>query len=167
MTYTKNDYGARSVAWQESIEGVCIKYGKLYGYPAQKTILSLGDKYHQVKCSMRTLNRDLKKMESQGRFRRLRRITRNGINMGRFMSTLYILGRSAFKSASKMKKAAERVLSLCRLPNLANNKSQRENDIFKEVATHVEKLWNSPSEGGPTPLESRRVGHQGHLEPKS
>jgi len=151
MTYTKSDYGTRSVAWQESIEGVCIKYGKLYGYPAQKTILSLGEKYHQVKCSVRTLNRDLKKMELEGRFRRLRRITRKGINVGRFMSTLYVLGRYAFKSASKMKKAAERVLSLCRLPNLANNKSQRENEIFKEVAPDVGMVWKPPTKGGPTP----------------
>lgn len=151
MTYTKSDYGTRAPIWEECLEGICLKFKKLYSYPAQKTLLLLADKYHGLKCSLRTLNRDLRRMEDEGRMRRKRRLTRKGINRGRFTSTMYFLRRLAFKSAARLAKWGERVLSLSRLPNLANNKSQRENEIFKEVAPNVENLWKSPIQGRPTP----------------
>jgi len=151
--YTKSDYGTRSRVWEEVIVGVCMHYDKAYGYPAQKTILFLGEKWHGLVASLRTLNRDLKRMEKEGRFRRVRRLTRKGILRGRFTSTMYILGRKLFKRAYQLKKWADKVLSAYRLPKLANNKSQRENEIFKEASGDVGMLLNPVIKGGASPIK--------------
>ena len=152
--YTKSDYGTRSRVWEEVLVGICMRYEKPYGYPAQKTILFLGEKWHGMVASLRTLNRDLKRMEKEGRFRRVRRLTRKGILRGRFTSTMYILGKKLFKRAYQLKKWADRVLSAFRLPNLANNKSQRENEIFKEASGDVGILWNPDEKGRASPVEA-------------
>ena len=153
MTYTESDYGTRSQIWFDLISGMAVHFEKLYSWPAQLTILRMAKKWKGLTCSLRTLNRDLKRMVKEGWFRRVRRITRKGINAGRFTSTLYILGRKAFKAATKMRKLADRILSFQRLPNLANNKSQRENKIFKEASGDVEKMWNPVIKGGASPIK--------------
>jgi hypothetical protein len=102
-------------------------------------------------------------MQGEGFFKRVRRLTRKGINVGRFMSTLYLLKRELFKLTARLAKWGQKVSSAFRVPRLAHNKSPRENEILKMVTPDVERLWNSPSEGGPHPMEDRRVGHQGHL----
>lgn len=156
MTYTKSTYGDRCLIWSDLLSGVAIHFGKLYSWPSQKWLLKKAEEWKGLKCSLSTLNRDLKKMGKGGWFKRTRRITREGIYAGRFKSTLYTLGRKMFKVAIKMKKMADRVLSFSRLSNLANNKSQRENEILKVVAPNVDNLWKAGLEGKPSPAYVRR-----------
>ena len=151
MTYTTTDYGIRREAIDYVISGLSFHFKKLYSWPSQKTILKFVEKWCGLKFSLRTLNRDLHKMEKEGWFGRIRRITRKGINAGRFTSTLYTLKRKVFRSAIRMKKWSSRVLSFSRLPNLANNKSQRENEILKVVTPDVDNLWKSALEGSARP----------------
>lgn len=156
MSYTKSTYGDRCWIWSDLLSGVAIHFDKLYAWPSQKWLLKKAEEWKGLKCSLSTLNRDLKRMAKAGWFDRTRRITRKGINAGRFRSTLYIIGRKMFKAAIKMKKWSSRVLSFSRLSNLANNKSQRENKIFKEVAANVDNLLKSTIKGMPSPAIPRR-----------
>ena len=148
MTYTQSDYGSRALIWNDIITGYAIHYKKLYSWPAQQTLLRRAREWKGLVCSLRTLNRDLKRMAKERWFKRTRRLTRKGVTAGRFTSTMYTIGRKAFIFAIKMKKVADRILSFSRLPNLANNKSQRENKIFKEVSTDVGILWKADIKGG-------------------
>jgi hypothetical protein len=152
MTYTESDYGTRCVAIDYVISSLSFHFKKLYSWPGQKTILKFVEKWCGLKFSLRTLNRDLKRMAKEGWFKRTRRLTRKGINAGRFTSTLYTLKRKVFSSAIRMKKWSSRVLSFSRVPNLANNMSKRENKIFKVVAPNVDNLWKSALEGKPSPV---------------
>lgn len=152
MIYTKSDYGTRCLIWFDLISGLSIHFNKLYSFPSQLWLLRRAKEWKGVTCSLRTLNRDLKRMVQEGWFKRKRRLTRAGIYAGRFMSTLYILGRKAFKSAIKMGKWFERVVSLSRLPNLANNKSQRENEILTRSCGNVENLWKTDEKGVDLPI---------------
>ena len=151
MTYTQSDYGTRSLIWYELIVGLSIHYDKLYSYPSQQFLLRKAKEWKGLICSLRTLNRDLFRMAKEHWFSRKRRLTRKGVTAGRFTSTMYIIGKNAFKFAMKMKKVVNRLLSFSRLPNLANNKSQRENKILKEASGDVGILWKADIKGGLSP----------------
>lgn len=152
MAYTRATVESRRNCILSCLFGVGMKYGKLYSYPAQLTILDLMKRFHGIVISLRTLNRDLGRLVKDGFIDRMRRLTRKGINAGRFTSTLYTLRKKAFKYVCAMKKWADRVLSAYRLPRMANNKSQRENEILKQLTPNVEILWKSPGEGRASPI---------------
>jgi phosphoglycolate phosphatase-like HAD superfamily hydrolase len=138
---------SRSSAILGTLVGVSKTYGKKYCYPSQKTILRLLAKYHGFEFSRRTLNRDLKELEVNGFIKRLRRLTEKGIHAGRFSSTLYKFTHKAFKYLFGLGKWVEGVFSSFRVPKVAHNKSQRENEIFSGFPASVENLWKSPREG--------------------
>jgi len=77
------------------------KYGKLYCYPGQLTIMVLLAMYHDTNIAIATLNRWLRDLEDKGYIIRVRRIRRDK-KLGRvFQSTLYkitILGYQALKA---------------------------------------------------------------------
>lgn len=145
-------FGSRRIALAAVFLGIAAKYNHRYCWPSHKAILRLLEKYHQIKVCERTLCYDLKKLEREGFFDRLRRLTRKGINAGRFTSTLYKLKNKVFKLASGLGKWSNRVLSSFRMQKFAHNKSQRENEIFKEASGGVEILLKSPIEGKPSPV---------------
>lgn len=145
---------SRECAILGTLVGVSKTYGKKYCYPSQKTILRLVSKYHGFEFSRRTLNRDLKELEVDGFIRRVRRLTERGIHGGRFSSTLYKFTHKAFKYLFGLGKWVEGVFSSFRVPKLAHNKSQRENDIFSEFPPTVDNLWKFPIKGRASPSEA-------------
>ena len=77
------------------------KYGKLYCYPAQLTIMALLGLYHDTNIAIATLNRWLRDLEDKGYIIRVRRIRRDKKLGTVFQSTLYkitILGYQALKA---------------------------------------------------------------------
>lgn len=65
------------------------KYGKLYCYPAQLTIMDLLGVYQDTLISIATLNRWLRDLEDKGYLKRTRRIRRDKRRGIMFKSTLY------------------------------------------------------------------------------
>ena len=152
MSSTMGTIESRRSALLSCFFGISKKYGKPYSYPAQLTLMSLLERFHGIKISLRTLNRDLARLVKDGFITRMRRLTRKGILAGRFASTLYFLKRKAFKYVAGMKKWADSILSSFRLPRMANNKSPRENKIFTEASGDVEKMWNPNEKGRGSPI---------------
>jgi DNA-binding HxlR family transcriptional regulator len=143
---------SRRSAILSTLFGIAMKYIRPFCYPAQVTILALLSKYHGINISRRTLNRDLARLVKDGFIDRMRRLTRKGIMAGRFASTLYTLKRKAFKYVYGLKKWGDRVFSVFRVPRMAHNKSQRENEILKQLTPNVEMLWKSPIKGKSSPV---------------
>ena len=137
-------YGERQNAIVQIFLAICGKYKHLYCWPSQKTLLLQLDKFYQIKICRRTLCYDLEKMEAEGFFERIKRITKERIKTGRFTSTLYTLKQKTFKLASRLAKSFNRLLSSCRVQTLAHHKSLRENEILNRVAPNVEILLKSP-----------------------
>ncbi len=141
----------RGEAVMMTLFGVAKTHGKAYCYPSQKTILALMEKYHGFEISRRTLNRDLFELEKDGFVRRTRRLTERGIRAGRFSSTLYRFTKKSFKFLYGLSKWVQGVFSVYRVPILAHNKSQTENEISNQIASNVEKVWKAVLKGGSSP----------------
>jgi DNA-binding MarR family transcriptional regulator len=83
-----------------TLNAVNKKFGKLYCYPNQLTIISLLGRYHDTIIAIATLNRWLKDLEDKGYIKRTRRIRKDKRRGIMFKSTLYkitILGYHALK----------------------------------------------------------------------
>ncbi len=74
-----------------------LYYGKRYIYPTQKTMLKWLKDSCGITISIRTLNRDLRKLEDQGRLPRTRRITREPGEGIKFRSTMYFMTKKMLK----------------------------------------------------------------------
>jgi len=77
------------------------KYGKLYCYPAQLTIMLNLALYHDTNIAIATLNRWLRDLEDKGYIKRTRRIRKDKRRGIMFKSTLYkitIQGYQALKA---------------------------------------------------------------------
>jgi len=144
-------YGSRRLAILSVLFGISLRYDHRYCFPSQETILRLLERYHQVVICRRTLCYDLVKMTAEGLIDRLRRLTRKGILAGRFTSTLYFLKAKAFKVLNGLKKWCEKVSLGFRVQTFAHNKSQRENEILKQLSGNVEILLKSPQKGRASP----------------
>lgn len=105
------------------------KYEKAYCYPSQKTILRLMKKYHGVKRSLRTLNRRLSEMETQGYFTRTRRHREGKDGRIVFNTTLYRLGGRSFNWVYGMGTLASKFFSFYHLPKMAIYKSETAKDL--------------------------------------
>ena len=84
-----------------TLNAVNKKYGKLYCYPAQLTIMALLALYQDTNIAIATLNRWLRDLEDKGYIIRVRRIRRDKKLGTVFQSTLYkitILGYQALKA---------------------------------------------------------------------
>jgi len=79
-----------------TIDSIQRKAGKNYCYPMQITLSSLVQKYHNVKMSLRTLNRYLRRLEDEGYITRKRRTKKNPDGTTSFTSTLYTLTHKAY-----------------------------------------------------------------------
>ena len=147
---------SRSSAILGTLVGVSKTYKKKYCYPSQAKIIDLLKKYHGFDISRRTLNRDLLELQKEGFITRMRRLRRSRSGALLFSSTLYKFTHKAFKYLYGLGKWVQGVFSSFRVPKVAHNKSQIENEIFKVVAADVENLWKSPLEGKPSPAYVRR-----------
>lgn len=148
---TTSTYGARRLALIEVFVGTGMAHHKPYCYPGHKKILERLHFCHRIEASDRTLCRDIKKLEDEGMFKRQRRDPEGPNKTGKFKTCLYYLKLPIFKVAAKLKKWSSKIHLAFRAPTLAYNSSPREMEILKQLAPGVEKLWKSPSEGGPTP----------------
>lgn len=119
----------RSEAIMMTLFGISKTYGKAYCFPGQKRILSLMDEYHGFEISRRTLCRDLLGLEKEGFIKRTRRLRRTPAGKLLFNSTLYKFTGKAFKYLFGLGKWVKGLLSAFRVPKLAHNKSQTENEI--------------------------------------
>lgn len=152
MQSVKGTYGSRRLAILSVLFGISLRYEHRYCFPSQKTILRLLEKFHQVVVCRRTLCYDLDRMEKEGLIDRLRRLTRKGIQAGRFTSTLYFLKAKAFKVLNALKKWCDKVTMGFRVQKFAHNKSQRENEILKGSCGNVENLWKTDEKGVDPPI---------------
>lgn len=131
---------SRYTAVLSTLVGVSKTHHKLYCYPSQTTILRLLSKYHGFEISRRTINRDLLYLESEGFIKRTRRLTERGIRAGRFSSTLYKFTGKTFNYLYGLGKWIKNVFSSYRVPKVAHNKSQTENEIYPGTPGAVENL---------------------------
>lgn len=111
----------RTEAILMTLFAVANKAKKAYCYPSQDKILSLIGQYHGFKISLRTLNRDLQKLEKDGLIKRVRRISKRDLSLGQFKTTLYKFDRKAFKSPRGLKKWLKAVGTLSRVTKMANH----------------------------------------------
>lgn len=78
------------------------KHNKKYSFPSQNTLLSNLKLFHRIHISKRTLNRHLKKLETNHFIYRLRRISKNPTGCLTFNSTLYSLSKKSFLFLSRL-----------------------------------------------------------------
>ncbi len=90
------------------LAGLAGRYGKLWCYPSQQTILSILSRHYSFQMSRRTLNRHLGALESQGWIRRIRRHRRGPRGSLELHSTLYVLRRRALRLLSGLRDAGRR-----------------------------------------------------------
>lgn len=72
-----------------TLHGMNRKYGKMYCYPSQKTLMGLLDVNQGVKLGIATLNRWLRVLEDNKYLSRTRRIKRDPVQGMLFKSSLY------------------------------------------------------------------------------
>ena len=73
------------------------KADKHYSFPSQAKLLFLIERWYGQKRSLRSLNRDLRKLEDQGYISRTNRTKPTGNGCRTFTSTLYMLCHRAYK----------------------------------------------------------------------
>jgi hypothetical protein len=134
-----------------TITGVCRTYNKGYCYPTQKHILYLVRKYHKIEMSRRTLNRILKKLESDGWIERIRRHTKKNDGSLWLRSTLYkLLGKVREWAIRKMHWACG-ILGISAVPKVSQHYSSRERMISKRIPPDVHILWKTFEKGRASP----------------
>lgn len=82
--------------------GLSRKKTTRYCWPSQEAILDLLKRFHGLEVSRRTLNRYLNDMEGRGYFKRIRRTKTDEQGRKVFTSTLYVLGRRAYRLAGRL-----------------------------------------------------------------
>ena len=160
MIYQRESIEGTLEGVMETISSVCAAHGKAYCYPSQLTLLRLLKDYHGIEISRRTLNKVLRWLEDHHYFKRTRRHRARPDGRILFSTTLYLLKKKLFIRLNSLKKWGDRVSFPLRVQVRAQYKSLRRIEIFKEVATDVEKLWKSPSEGGPPGNLDNPVGSE-------
>ena len=143
MIYKRDSIEGPLQAVAETLSSVCSKYGKVYCYPSQLTIMRLVKDYHDIEISRRTLNRVLRWLEDHGYFSRTKRHRAGPDGRMLFGTTMYKLKKKLFIRLNSIKKWVDRVSSPLRVPLRSQYKSQRKNEISSGIPQPVEKLWNS------------------------
>jgi DNA-binding HxlR family transcriptional regulator len=133
--------------------GVAKAHGKGYCYPSQTHILHLTQKYEKISMSRRTLNRVLKKLETEGYIERVRRHTKTKSGSLWLRSTLYKLQKRAYKWLGVLRSWVNRFLSPFAVPNVAQHNSSKEEKVIKRLPRIVEIRLKSPIEGRASPSE--------------
>jgi len=109
-------------------ESICVTllsvakaHEKKYCFVSQKRIQELLEKYHALRISNRTLNRDLRWLEDNGYISRLRRIRVGQGGKLVFCSTLYKFRGKLFNWLYSMGNRVKRFFSFFRLPKMADH----------------------------------------------
>jgi DNA-binding HxlR family transcriptional regulator len=139
---------SRAEAILSTLFGVSLRYGKKYCYPSQGKIEQLLFDYHGIDISNRTLNRDLLDLVNLGYLKRVRRTRRGPGVENRFTSTLYKFRAKAYIWLNSLAKWSKKILSSCRLPKMADNKSMKGNEIFERSLPSCGIPVESSIEGG-------------------
>jgi len=79
------------------LHNIMCKYGKLYCYPAQRTILGFLARFQGIKRCSRTLCRWMRHLEDRGFIKRMRRIKKDPAKGMMFKSTLYKITYKGYK----------------------------------------------------------------------
>jgi len=126
-----------------TLVGVAKCHNKPYCFVSQNRQLQLLSKYHSWNISRSTLNRRLKELEDEGYFIRIRRHKEGQDGKIQFASTLYKFKAKLFMWLHRIGRAIAKIFSFYRVPRVTQYISPRENEIFKEVPSHVEILGKS------------------------
>jgi len=135
----------------ETLEYLSKKYGKNYCYPRQKTIIELVQKIHNIKLSLRTLNRYLRFLVDHGFIHRIRRHTHMQALGFYFRSSAYYVLDRTQAAVSRIKSHIGAILPgatlypfISRVPIMANNKDyiddKRTKELSLEAFSFVEQL---------------------------
>jgi len=137
-----------------TLAGVGLSYGKPYCFPAQETILSLLEKYHETVCSRRTLNRHLHNLEVEGYFKRVRRhrVSKDGKIL--FNSTLYKFKGKLFKLMFYLGKQSNHFFRVFRVPWKAQYKNSSDHGFKHGSTGSVYTSVNNQEKGGPSATSS-------------
>jgi hypothetical protein len=120
--------------------GVAKAHSKHYCYPSQAHILYLTRKYEKISMSRRTLNRVIKKLESEGYIERIRRHTKKRDGSLWLRSTLYKLKRKAYVWLGVLRRWVNGFLGLSAVPKVAQYNSLREKVMLETVSPEEDQL---------------------------
>ena len=79
-----------------TIDSIQKRYKKGYCYPSQEKLVALLGQFHSEFFSIRTLNRRLRRLETDGYLKRKRRLRATPDGFILFQSTIYSLTRKAY-----------------------------------------------------------------------
>ena len=142
-----------------TLMGLAQHYRMKYCHPSQAKIAALSWKIHGVKMSERSLNRYLKSLEDSKTIERVRRISKQHFNNGkfvpsaleincarpsprnpedgRFKTTIYKFTGKAFNRIFLLARKLNNVFKFYRIPEWARRKLQSERD---KAAKHANRL---------------------------
>jgi len=140
-----------------TLGSVAAAHGKPYCFPSQAHILTLLDKYHGIKLSLRSLNRHLLTLQLDRFFERTRRHRKGKDGKIIFNTTLYKLKKKFFTFAAFMKFQAAKFFSVFRVPKTAQYSGTTSQRFEQRHSGSPSKDEKDPLEGAP---KGRLSGNQ-------
>ena len=120
-----------------SLLAFCYLARKRYCYPTQKKLLQVLDAFYDIKISRRQLNRDLKRLEAEGWFTRMRRLRKGGKGGLIIQSTLYC---PSYKSWQRLLGLQRFIATMLTIFTNSEVKPKTERDMDKLVRLYTDNL---------------------------